>query len=281
MKLSVICPVKNEADFLGYSIMSCLEQMHEFIYTCAPSTDGTDELLAHIKTKYGGDKIRVLRKPEYDFNVHDMRAYNKAYNDAIDAATGEAVFFLHPDMIVKNADVIPQLGYKGALAWWTNLTSFAGDYNTQITKGRASRWKNIQAKKFGLHYFGDYGSQNEDFYFKAITGNEHVHHGESFSAYPFPVKDSGIQVNHYCELKGYKRRLEKMESCLKNMYPKTSDAFIHSMAIIHPRVTLEPTGADIVGSFEFKKTEEPIPAVFEKYRDEFNSVLGRKENVAA
>lgn len=271
MRVSVFSPVKNEAQFIGYSIMAVLPYVHEIIYGCAPSTDGTDQLLDYIKEKYAQDKLRILRKPEYDFNPHNMAAYNGAYNACIDAVTGDAVWFLHPDMIVTNPEQITKIS-EGALAWWTNITSYAGDYNTQITKGRCARWKNIHAKKFGLHYYGGYGSENEDMYFREITGSSYKHYGDNFKPYPFVVKDSGLNVNHYCELKSYKRRYEKMKSCLKTLFPKWNDVTISEQAANHPRVTLETT-TDNFGKFEFIKTDAPVPDVFAKYREEFEGVV--------
>ena len=55
MKISVIGPVKNEAQFIGYSIMAVLPYVHEFVYACAKSDDGTDEILDYIKTTHAGE----------------------------------------------------------------------------------------------------------------------------------------------------------------------------------------------------------------------------------
>lgn len=267
MKISVFSPVKNESQFIGYSIMAVLPYVHELIYACAPSSDGTDELLDSIKAKYAGDKLKILRRPEYDFNVHDMKAYNQSFNDCIETSTGDALWFLHPDMIVTNPEKIADIK-DGPLAWWTNLTSYAKDYDTKITVGRAARWKNIHAKKLGLHYYGGYGSQNEDMYHKAITNDSHVHYGEDFLKYPYRVINSNINIAHYCEMKGYKRRYEKMKSCLETLYPKATPQDVEYMATHHPRVTLE-AGNSAFGKFSFEKTDEPVPEVFLKYRDEF------------
>lgn len=275
MKISIISPIKNESQFIGFCLMAVLPYVHEVIYSCAESTDGTDILLDYIKDRYAKDKLKLLKKPEYDWKTGDMKAYNQSYNDCIKEASGDAVWFLHPDMIVTNPESIPLIK-PGALAWWTNLTSYAGDMETIIAKGRATKWKNIQAKKFGVHYYGAYGSQNEDFYFKDITGNSYVHHGEDFSRYPYRVENSGLKVNHYCEAKDYKRRYEKMKSCLRNLYPSFDEAKIHEMAVNHPRVTLEGTGTDIFGHFEFRKTDVPPPTIFSQYKEEFDAVLGRR-----
>lgn len=270
MRISVVAPVKNEAPWIGYSIMDSLEHMHEYVYSCAKSDDGTDELLDYIKQEYAGDKLVILRKPDYDFNPHDQKAYNAAFNDCIEKSTGEAVWFKHPDMIVHNAEAIPSIR-PGSLAYWTNLTSYAGDFSTKITKGRATRWKNICMKKFGLAYYGSYGSQNEDFYFKGITGNAYNHYGEDFRSYPYKVADSGLQVSHFCELKSYKRRFEKMKSCMKTLYPTLPPESIEQAASVHPRVTLESKNG-----FEFSKTDDGIPEVIKKYKEEFDKVIGRQ-----
>lgn len=270
MKISVISPVKNESQFIGYSVMSVLPYIHEIIYNVARGTDdGTVEILEHIQKKYDSDcKIKWFFGD--DFNVHDMPAYNKAFNDCIERSVGSAVWFLHPDMVVTNPEAITAIK-EGPMAWFTNLDSYARDMDTVITKGRATRWKNIHVKRMGLHYFGGYGSQNEDFYHKAITGDSHLHHGEMFSAYPFRVADSGIKVNHYCELKPYKRRREKMVNCLKTLYPGSQDIAMQEIAALHPRVTLEQS-TSLFGQFNFEKKETSVPEVFKKYKEEFENV---------
>lgn len=273
MKISIIGPVLNEAPWIGYSIMSVLNYVHEFIYTLdAESNDGTRELLSYIKEKYAGDKLRVLNHP--NFKPHDTVAYNESYNRCIKESTGDVIFFLHPDMLVTNPESLTKLD-PGALAWITNIVCYAGDFNTRIVNGRAYRWKNIYAKKFGLHYYGGYGSENEDFYFRDITGKSYKHHNGNFKAYPYRVDDVGIKVNHYCELKNYKRRLEKMKLCLKTLMPQWTDDLVAEMAAQHPRVTLEPTIA-LFGNFAFEKTDEPLPEIIQKHKAEFEEViLGR------
>lgn len=277
MKISVIAPVFNEVDFIGYSLMAIKDHIHEVIYACADSTDGTNELLWHIKEKYYGDKLKLLHKTGdgpleqnvYNFNPLDMTAYNKAFNECIAIATGNACWFLHPDMIVTNPealDIVP----PGPLAWWTNITSYAGDFKTVITEGRGTRWKNIHATQFGLHYYGGYGSQNEDFYHRDITGKSYKHYGNDFEEYPFEVSESGINVNHYCELKAYKRRLEKMKLCLRTQHPAMPDDKLDELAKVHPRVTLESMATPF-GRFAFEKSENKLPDVFDKYQNEFES----------
>lgn len=275
MKIGIIAPVFNEAPWIGYSIMDVLPYVHDITYTCAKSTDGTDELLDYISAKYAGNKLRILRKPEYNFDPHDMKAYNQAFNDAISASESDAVWFKHPDMVCLNPEKIKDM-QAGPLAWYTNITSFAGGFDTKITKGRANKWKNIHLKKFGLHYYGEYGSVNEDFYHKAITGKEYKFHGLEFDKYPFEVKDSGLIVNHYCELKGYKRRYEKMKNCLKTLLPNSTDEHISELAAVHPRVTLSQT-SDMFSSFEFTKGQAEVPPIIVKYQKEFEDVIsGRK-----
>ena len=276
MKISVICPVKDENPWIGYSIMACLNEVHEFVYALDDaSSDGTRDLLHHIKDKYAHEKLTIIDHPT--FHPSDMKAYNDAFNVCIFKATGEACWFLHPDMIVTNPEVI--LSMPDAMAWWTNVTSYANDFQTVISKGRCDKWKNIHRKKFQLSYFGGYGSQNEDFYHSDITGRSYKHFGSEFSKYPFVVRDSGISVNHYCELKPYKRRLEKMKLCLKTQIPYATDEAIEEMAVNHPRVTLESSSTRF-GEFGFSRDESvKAPEVIEKYKSEFEQFV--KEPVFA
>lgn len=263
MKISVICPVLNEAPWIGYSIMAALPFVHEFIYALdAKSSDGTRELLEHVKGKYAHEKLHVLDTDT--FHPHDMGAYNAAFNFCISRMTGDAAMFLHPDMIITGG---PKEGMAhGPMAWTVTMTSYAGDLKTVITKGRSTRWKNIHAHKLGLHYFGGYGSQNEDFYHSAITGKSYRHYGQELSKYPYLIADSEIKINHYCELKDYDRRLEKMKLCLKTLYPGLGEERIHELAIQHPRVTLESSSAQF-GNFQFSESKEEIPSVFETYKE--------------
>lgn len=276
MRISVIAPVKDEFQWIGYSIMACLDYVHEFIYSLdSASSDFTRELLHHIKDKYAHEKLTIIDLPT--FNPLDTEAYNNAFNVCIDKATGDACWFLHPDMLVTNPESILTMPVD-AMAWWTTVTSFAGDFQTVISKGRCDKWKNIHRKKFRLQYLGGYGSVNEDFYHLDITGKSLKHFGQEFSRYPFGVQDSGIKVNHYCELKSYKRRLEKMKLCLKTQAPYAGNELIEEMAIQHPRVTLEQSSSRF-GEFEFKKDESiQIPEVIQKYQDEFSQFA--KEPVA-
>lgn len=274
MKISVIGPVLNEVDFIGQSIMACLDDMHEFVYALdEQSSDGTRDLLAHIKSKYAHEKLTVLEHP--NFHPHDTEKYNAAFNRCIDESTGDAVMFLHPDMIITNPKAIATMP-ADPLAWWANLSSYAGDMKTKITAGRAGRWKNIHAKQFGVRYVGAYGSINEDFYFPQITGKEYRFYGEDFEEYPYEVADSGLQINHYCEVKAYARRLEKMKLCLKTLLPNHDEKAIDEMAAHHPRVTLEQSTTRF-GMFAFKEVADPIPDVFQKFGDEFSSF--KKEKV--
>jgi len=265
VKVSVISPVLNEVEFIGYSIMAAAPYVSEFVYALdEKSSDGTRELLEYIQNKHLHERLRVLRHST--FHPHNMAAYNEAFNRCIRESSGDAVLFLHPDMIMTQGPTDP---FPDGLAYWTTITSYAGDLETVISSGRCNQWKNLHQKKFGLHYFGSYGSQNEDFYHSDITGRSYKHFGTEFSKYPFRVADSGIRINHYCENKDYARRLEKMKLCLKTLYPEMKDDRVEELAIQHPRVTLEASST-IFGEFAFEKSKEPIPDVFNRYKKEFS-----------
>lgn len=248
--------------------------MHEFVYSLdANSNDGTRELLYHIKEKYAHEKLVIIETST--FHPHDTKAYNAAFDVCIEKATGDACMFLHADQIITNPKRILEIP-EGPMAWTTNLTSYAGDFQTQITKGRATKWKNIHAKQLGLIYRGAYGSQNEDFYHSDITGNVYSHFGEDLSQYPYETADSGLEIEHFCECKDYTRRLEKMRLCLQTQIPSMSKEKIDDMAVKHPRVTLDST-TKMFGEFQFTKIEREIPEVFRKYETEFSQFRKRQE----
>jgi hypothetical protein len=270
--ITAIAPVLNEAPWIGYSILAAMPYIDEFVYALdEKSDDGTRELLFHVKQKYAHERLIILDHP--NFHPHDMAAYNASFNVCIEKASSDRIMFLHPDMLITGEDDVDEV--KEALAWYTHITSYAGDFQTQITKGRATTWKNIHAKEYGLTYVGGYGSRNEDFYHTDITGNSYKHYGEKYSKYPFPVADSGLKINHYCELKDYRRRLEKMKLCLKTQYPDFAERGIEEMAANHPRVTLECSNLHF-GRFEMQRTDEEIPATIQKYKREFEPFLKEK-----
>ncbi len=280
MKIAAIAPVLNEVDFIGYSIMAALPGIHSIHYGIdAKSDDGTFQLVKMLADTAGKGKVFWYRGPDFNIDPMNQAQYNNAFNVLIGAALTtkpDGVMFLHPDMIIRNPEHMEKM--EDAIAWYTHVKSYAKDLKTVITKGRTDKWKNIHCPRFGLRYYGGYGSQNEDFYHKDITGNAYKHYGTEFSKYPYRVANSGLLINHYCELKDYKRRLEKMKLCLKTLYPTFSDDKINELAIVHPRVTLEESSAQF-GQFAFEESKEPIPEVFTKYKEEFDSF--KKEKVHA
>lgn len=277
MKLSVIAPVLNECPWIGYSIMSVLPYIHSIHYGIdKKSDDGTFELVRAISENEGKGKVFWYRDAAFDIDPMDMKGYNMAFNVLVGCAMGhraDAVWFLHPDMVCTNPEAIPAMD-DSALAWYTHMTSYS-DFQTVISKGRSDKWKNIHATRFGLHYYGGYGSQNEDFYHKDITGKSYKHYGTEFSKYPFRVADSGLKTNHYCEMKGYKRRLEKMKLCLRTLAPNFTEEAIEEAAVHHPRVTNESSSTRF-GEFKFEPTETPIPDVIQKYRGDFEPFTKEK-----
>src|SRR3972149_5323434 len=104
MSISVFCPIKNEAQFIGYSIMSVLPYVDEFVYGDGNSTDGTIEIVEHIQQTYDTHKkIRLIKDVDFKNFSND---YINLYNRLIKECKSEYIWFLHPDMIVTNPDVI-------------------------------------------------------------------------------------------------------------------------------------------------------------------------------
>src|SRR5688500_12329935 len=162
MKISVISPILNEVDFVGYCIMQTLPYLHEYVYALdAASNDGTRELLKHIKDKYAHERLVVIDTP--NFHPSDTETYNAAFNVCIEKMTGDGAWFLHPDMIVTDPEKIPLIPSK-ALAWYVHMNSYAKDMKTIYKRGRTDKWKNMHRKQFGLHYYGAYGGNVEVFF---------------------------------------------------------------------------------------------------------------------
>lgn len=265
MAVSVFSIVKNEAQFIGYGVMSLLPHVDEIVYADGNSTDGTLEIIEHIQKKYDVDKkLRVVRGADCKDLKDD---YVRLFNDLMKECKGDYLWYCHPDMILTKMGKI-----EDAMSYSVNMRSFAGENaESEITMGRSKTWKSIMKNTMGLHYWGWYGHPAEDMYFKHITGNAHEIHSD-YKNYPYGVKDSGIELWHFCECKPRVRREEKMEKVLSvnKLVPQDKLSF---GVTTHPRVTLE-SGNSWAGKFEFVPRRDPLPEVF-KYKEEFDQVLGR------
>lgn len=271
MRVSAWSVIKNEAQFIGYGVMSILPWVDEIVYFDGNSTDGTLELLKHIKGKYDKEgKIKVFKDRDFKDFKED---YVRVFNECMKECTGDFLFYCHPDMILTDPGILKDRSQMSGFAYLTNIRSFAGeDLMTEIISGRAGTWKNIMANKFGIHYYGHYGATNEDMYFYSLTGHSYLFHKNS-KLYPYKVRGSGICVDHYCECKPRGRREQKMETVLKTAgLPNDS---VSEAVALHPRVTLDPSNKKW-GSFCFRRRKDDLPEVFGKYRSEFDEVLGKK-----
>jgi len=248
--------------------MSTKDFVDEYVYFDGNSTDGTPELLEYIRDKYQVN-IKVVR----DMDPKDLKDdYVRVFNECLKSVKSDHVFFLHPDMIATswNCDL-----KKSVLSHYVSMRSFAGNPRGEILEiinGRTDKWKCILRNKFGLHYHGHYGVGNEDMYFKDITGNEYALY-ENFESYPYPIKYSGIKINHYSDVRDYKRRLGRMITSVGNQYPDADKKAIEDLAISHPRVSLFDSGKY---NFKFKSTED-FPDVFYRKKPEEFCYLPLKE----
>lgn len=268
MSLGAYTIIRNEVHWVGFCVMAAKDIVSDFVYFDGNSTDGTPELLEYIAKKYDIN-IKVVR----DQDPKDLKDdYVRVFNGCLNTLTTKYAFFLHPDMIITDHNGPLKVG---PFAYSTNMDSFCGDpqgWISRFTEGRTDKWKNIMIRDFGLHYFGHYGVSNEDMYFKDITGSDHVLHSD-FKKYPYKVHDSGIKINHYSDVRTYRRRLTRMASCLTNEFPNLKKDAAEEVASAHPRVILEP-------HFKYPQFKfEPVtkhPEVFTKHNAEFAYVVGKK-----
>ncbi len=259
--ISVFSIIKNEVEYVGYGLMSILDYVDEICYADGNSTDGTIELIEHIKSKYDKDnKIKLFK----DKDCMDLQeSYLKLNNWILNQCTKEYAWFLHPDMICLNPEKIREMG--DALRYTLKIASIAGERRElKIKEGRSDTWATIYKNAFGLHYHGYYGAQNEDLYFKDITEDEYIFWKE-LDYLPYEIADSGIRLYHYCDTKPYQRRLGRMKSVLKYGLGFKHDTGIEDIAKNHPRVTLQDSG-----EFKFEEFIGKQPEVFEKYKEEFD-----------
>ncbi len=268
MTVSVFALIKNEERFIPYSIMSLLPYVDEFCYGDGDSTDGTVKLIEYIQQKYDKEgKIKLFK--DFDF-VDFKQDYVKRFNEIMGKCSGTYKFYVHPDMLATDPGDLPNRAKWDALAYSVGMRSFAGeDLGLEITKGRTNVWKLIMRNTLGLHYAGFYGEPWEDMYFRHVTGKEYEVY-KDMREYPYQVKDSGIKFSHFCECKSKPRREEKMRNVL--ITNGNDSLTINETLSAHPRVHLESSKGEW-GDFRFEPRKDPLPEVFEKYREEFEAVL--------
>ena len=265
MKLSCFIIIKNEAEYVGYCIMSILPYIDEFVFCDGNSTDGTIEIIEYIKKKYDKDnKIKLFKNKD----CKDLRDdYVKLFNWTLKQCSGDYVWFLHPDMIVVNPEIIRQeLEKEEAIRYSIKMVSFAGDHKHIWTEGRTDTWATIFANKHGLHYWGWYGDANEDLYFRDITGSEHILY-KTIPYLSYEIVNTKITAYHYCDTKPYKRRLGRMRNVLNN-YVNINKDLVNQIALSHPRVTLQKGVVD-GRKFEIEKFRLSEPKIFGQYKEEF------------
>lgn len=259
MKLSTFCLIKNEMRFIAYHVLSFLDHVDEMVFFDGNSTDGTVEALTYLQAEHPkGRRIRLFTGKDCTDLCGD---YVRLFNEALAQCQSEYIAFIHPDMIPVNPAVLRCARGWDALVYSAGLRSFSHDMHTEITKGRRGWWKAWHKNTMGLHYHGFYGVNEEDMYYRDITGNNYAVLPEP-GYYPYEIKDSGLVLNHYCEVKDYNRRLDKMVKSIRNQGYGLAESAILEMAKAHPRVTLK-SGDSPFGVFEYKRCLDPLPAIFQ------------------
>ena len=257
MNLGSYCLIKNEAPWIGPHLASWLPHLDQMSFYDGNSTDGTLEIIKDFIAHHPqGYKIKLVE----DKDPKDLKDdYVRLSNEAMWALDTDWAMFLHPDMVAKNPEAVKNV--KDGIAYFCHMESYGGEPNGQLLKiaGRGTKWKNIYRLRnpdLGAHYHGWYGAANEDTYFSAITGDVHEFHGEEFDKYPYEVKDSGLHIMHFSDVRTYERRLDRMVKALMNQgYPQSA---AEDLAPTHARVTLK----DGMG-FKFEPAE--YPAIFKTW----------------
>lgn len=230
--------VKDESQWIGPHLASWLPHLDQMVFFDGKSKDGTLEIIKEFgKGHPHGHKITLVEDRD-PANLQDD--YVRLFDDAMRTLKTDWAFFLHPDMIPENPEALKNV--VDGVSYFTHMRSFAGNPGGILYEidGRAQAWKNIYRLRnpdLGAHYFGHYGAQNEDVYFRAITGSVHNFFGSNFDKYQYDVKDSGLKILHFSDVRPYERRLDRMVKCLMNQ--GYSDVWAKENAPLHPRVSLE------------------------------------------
>ena len=242
MSIGTFILVKNEAPWIGAHLENIFPHVSEAVFYVGNSQDGMPEIISLYPAKLVRNKDPKDLKDDYV----------RLFNECLHQLSTDFAIFLHPDMWVENPERM-QGFMSDATALSCRVISYAGEPGGQLYRidgdGRSSAWKNVYRLKpdLGHHYFGHYGAQNEDVYFSEITGDEHIHYGPNFRAYPYEVKDSGLIIHHFSDVRPYERRLDRMVKSMKAQgWPDPEKS-----AREHPRVTLKSCGGFIFTPVEW------------------------------
>lgn len=248
--------IRNEARWIRAHLLSWLPFIDEAVFFDGDSTDGTLDIIKDVRANHPfGHRIKLFEHRDCADLDSD---YQLVFNDCLRSLTTDYAIFAHPDMLLDEPGNIGFLG--DAPAYTSSMRSFAGEIDGplyEIKTGRAEAWKNIYRlhnPDLGLHYFGAYGAHNEDCYFSKITGNKHEYLGSDFAAYPYEVKDSGIKISHFSDVRTKERRVDRMIKCLLNQGNDLEMA--QAIAKVHPRVNFENSFG-----YEFVPAEYPASLV--------------------
>lgn len=233
--------VKDEILWIRAHLENWLPYLDQMSLFDGNSTDGTLEVIKEIRANHpDGHKITLVENQDPKDLKDD---YVRVFNDCINALKTDLAMFLHIDMALVNPEAIKSL--PDGIAFTSDMTSFAGDPGGKLYRmagdGRAKAWKHIYRKDLGLHYYGHYGTWNEDCYFKDVTGDTHEHHGHEVHRYPYAVPPSGLKIYHFSDVRPYERRLGRMMACLRNQQRDWTEEQRLEVAEKHPRVTLKDT----------------------------------------
>lgn len=275
--VSVFCIIKNEAQFIGLSVMSFLDYVDELCYLVSPSNDATMDILTHIKERYDKhDCVKIF--PYEDFNVQNQSAYELANTISIQHCTSDYCFWVHADMLCTNPwdikDEIIANGY--ADRYEVNVQSIAGEnYDQEFEDGRNPWWGNIIKNDYHPEYRGAYGSKDEDFFHTDLVDESERRHWSRITDAPFSVARSAVKILHFCECRPYEERKRKMIKVLRTAYAGIQDDQVADVVATHPRITLQD---GMFGGHNFKlKKREHISNIEKRYRKEFDEIRSRKE----
>ena len=237
--VGTFCLIKNERPWIEAHLRSWLPHVDEMVFFDGNSTDGTLEILREYAKR---GKIKLFE----DKDPKDLQGdYVRLSNNCIRSLTTNYAIFAHPDMVLAEPGNIRELG--DSISYTSHMQSFAGEPGAQlyeIIEGRGRKWKNIfrlRNPDLGCHYHGFYGSAEEDCYFSHITGDEHRMKWENgnldLNQFPYCIKDSGLRILHYSDVRRRDRRIDRMVKCLLNN--NCNEAQARLIIEQHPRITFQ------------------------------------------
>ncbi|TDT67872.1 glycosyltransferase involved in cell wall biosynthesis [Hypnocyclicus thermotrophus] len=225
MLISAIVMVKNEEEYIGYSIMSMYKYVDEILVVDGGSTDGTVEIINEIIAKYDLDKKIVFWE-----DLRPKKELIHVRTDMVKKCKGEWILRLEGDEVYSDFNAKQVRNFVKKKLRNSNVKSIGWPYHffvdnlkTKVPVGEPHTFATIMIKnEEGIHAEHHYrDGKSETFYDEGWFDKDRK---EVSIWHPYDNRilvSRNIAIHHYAFFKSTTRHNEYAEKCLKESFEKS------------------------------------------------------------